>query len=136
MKKIIAILGILASMTLSAAEIVKNNTAVETDKVGIFVEKGNAYFALQTKTGAVVTFGLPKSVLIGTLKDGKERLQIPGIIANAKNPDENALQFYNVTYDKAKGILVLDFVGTEDYIVFNKAEVEKFGKELEKGAKR
>lgn len=135
MKKFIAVLGILASMTLSAAEVVKNDQAVTTDKVGMYLDKGNAFFALQTKSGGVVTFGMPKSVLIGALKDGKARIQIPGIIANAYKPEENALQFYNLTYDKAKGIMILDFAGTEDYIVFSKDEVEKFGKELEKGVK-
>ncbi|MGL4732447.1 MAG: hypothetical protein ACRCWN_02040, partial [Fusobacteriaceae bacterium] len=69
------------------------------------------------------------------LKDGKSRIQIPGIIANANKPEENALQFYDIQYDKKQGVLVLDFSGTEDYIVFNRAEVENFGKILEKGGK-
>lgn len=135
MKKFFIILGILASANLFAADIVKGNNAVQTDKIGLVIQKGNAFFALQTKNGAVVTFGLPKSVLVNTLKDGKSRIQIPGIIANANKPEENALQFYDIQYDKKQGVLVLDFSGTEDYIVFNRAEVENFGKILEKGGK-
>lgn len=135
MKRFFIILGILASANLFAADIVKENTAVKTDKIGLMTQKGNAFFALQTKKGAVVTFGLPKSVLINTLKDGKPRTQVPGIIANAQKPEENALQFYDIQYDKKQGVLVLDFSGTKDYIVFNKKEVEKFGKILEKGGK-
>ncbi|MGL4567751.1 MAG: hypothetical protein ACRCU6_04400 [Fusobacteriaceae bacterium] len=135
MKKFFIILGILASANLFAADIVKGNNAVQTDKIGLVTQKGNAFFALQTKNGAVVTFGLPKSVLVNTLKDGKSRIQIPGIIANANKPEENALQFYDIQYDKKQGVLVLDFSGTEDYIVFNRAEVENFGKILEKGGK-
>lgn len=135
MKRFFIILGILASANLFAADIVKENTAVKTDKIGLMAQKGNAFFALQTKNGAVVTFGLPKSVLINILKDGKSRTQVPGIIANAQKPEENALQFYDLQYDKKQGILVLDFSGTKDYIVFNKTEVEKFGKILEKGGK-
>ncbi|MGL4403188.1 MAG: hypothetical protein ACRCTS_05665 [Fusobacteriaceae bacterium] len=135
MKKFFILLGILASANLFAADIVKGNTAVKTDKIGLLTQKGNAFFALQTKNGAVVTFGLPKSVLINTLKDGKARVQIPGIIANANKPEENALQFYDIQYDKKEGILLLDFSGTEDYIVFNKEEVAKFGKILENGGK-
>lgn len=135
MKRFFIILGILASANLFAADIVKENTAVKTDKIGLMTQKGNAFFALQTKKGAVVTFGLPKSVLINTLKDGKSRTQVPGIIANAQKPEENALQFYDIQYDKKQGVLVLDFSGTKDYIVFNKKEVEKFGKILEKGGK-
>lgn len=135
MKRFFIILGILASANLFAADIVKENTAVKTDKIGLMTQKGNAFFALQTKKGAVVTFGLPKSVLINTLKDEKPRTQVPGIIANAQKPEENALQFYDIQYDKKQGVLVLDFSGTKDYIVFNKKEVEKFGKILEKGGK-
>ncbi|MGL4254559.1 MAG: hypothetical protein ACRCR2_11090 [Fusobacteriaceae bacterium] len=135
MKKFFIILGILASANLFAADIVKGNNAVQTDKIGLVTQKGNAFFALQTKNGAVVTFGLPKSVLVNALKDGKSRIQIPGIIANANKPEENALQFYDIQYDKKQGVLVLDFSGTEDYIVFNRAEVENFGKILEKGGK-
>lgn len=134
MKKFMIALGVLASANLFAADIVKGETAVQTDKIGLITQNGNAYFALQTKSGAVVTFGLPKSVLINTLKDGEPRIQIPGIIANANKPEENALQFYDIQYDKKQGILVLDFSGTEDYIVFNKTEVENFGKIL-KGEK-
>ncbi|MGL4981116.1 MAG: hypothetical protein ACRC40_04250 [Fusobacteriaceae bacterium] len=135
MKNLFIILGLLASTNLFAADIVKGDKAVQTDKIGLMTQKGNAFFALQTKSGAVVTFGLPKAVLINTLKDGKSRLQIPGIIANANKPEENALQFYDIQYDKKQGILVLDFSGTKDYIVFNKSEVSKFGKILEKGGK-
>lgn len=133
MKKFILALGVLASANLFAADIVKGEVAVQSDKIGLHIQKGNAYFALETKNGAVVTFGLPKSVLINTLKDGKSRIQIPGIIANAHKPEENALQFYDIQYDKKQGILVLDFSGTEDYIVFNKNEVANFGKILEGG---
>ena len=133
MKKCLVILGILTSIIIFAADIVKNNIPTETDKIGMFVQNSNAYFALQTKTGATVTFGLPKSVLINTFKDGSPRYQIPGIIANANNPEESALQFYHIQYDKKQGILILDFAGTEDYIVFNKDEVLNFGKILEHG---
>ena len=133
MKKFLVILGILTSINIFAADIVKNNIPTETDKIGMFVQNSNAYFALQTKTGATVTFGLPKSVLINTFKDGSPRYQIPGIIANANNPEESALQFYHIQYDKKQGILILDFAGTEDYIVFNKDEVLNFGKILEYG---
>lgn len=133
MKKFLVILGILTSINIFAADIVKNNIPTETDKIGMFVQNSNAYFALQTKTGATVTFGLPKSVLINTFKDGAPRYQIPGIIANANNPEESALQFYHIQYDKKQGILILDFAGTEDYIVFNKDEVLNFGKILEHG---
>ncbi|WP_297431139.1 hypothetical protein [uncultured Cetobacterium sp.] len=133
MKKFLVILGILTSINIFAADIVKNNIPTETDKIGMFVQNSNAYFALQTKTGATVTFGLPKSVLINTFKDGSPRYQIPGIIANANNPEESALQFYHIQYDKKQGILILDFAGTEDYIVFNKDEVLNFGKILEHG---
>jgi len=135
MKKILAIIGLLTSMNLFAADIIKNDIATSTDKIGMFVQNSNIYFALQTKSGAVVTFGLPKSVLINTFKDGKARIQIPGIIANANNPEENALQFYHIQYDKSKEVLVLDFAGTEDYIVFNKDEILKFGQTLEKDGK-
>ncbi|MGL5639527.1 MAG: hypothetical protein ACRCW7_09310, partial [Cetobacterium sp.] len=90
MKKLLAILGILTSMNLFAADIVKNDVATSTDKIGMFIQNSNAYFALQTKNGAVVTFGLPKSVLVNTFKDGEARIQIPGIIANANNPEESA----------------------------------------------
>lgn len=135
MKKFFLILGILGSLNLFAADIVKNDVSTETDKIGMFIQNSNAYFALQTKTGAIVTFGLPKSVLINTFKDGNLRYQIPGIIANANNPEESALQFYHIQYDKKQGILILDFAGTEDYIVFNKDEVQNFGKILEKGGK-
>lgn len=133
MKKLLVILGILTSINIFAADIVKNNIPTETDKIGMFVQNSNAYFALQTKSGATVTFGLPKSVLINTFKDGSPRYQIPGIIANANNPEESALQFYHIQYDKKQGILILDFAGTEDYIVFNKDEVLNFGKILEHG---
>ena len=133
MKKFLVILGILTSINIFAADIVKNNIPTETDKIGMFVQNSNAYFALQTKTGATVTFGLPKSVLINTFKDGSPRYQIPGTIANANNPEESALQFYHIQYDKKQGILILDFAGTEDYIVFNKDEVLNFGKILEHG---
>ena len=133
MKKFLVILGILTSINIFAADIVKNNIPTETDKIGMFVQNSNAYFALQTKNGATVTFGLPKSVLINTFKDGSPRYQIPGIIANANNPEESALQFYHIQYDKKQGILILDFAGTEDYIVFNKDEVLNFGKILEHG---
>lgn len=133
MKKFFIILGILVSLNLFAADIVKSDIPTETDKIGMFVQNSNAYFALQTKTGATVTFGLPKSVLINTFKDGSPRYQIPGIIANANNPEESALQFYHIQYDKKQGILILDFAGTEDYIVFNKDEVLNFGKILEHG---
>ncbi|MGL5543672.1 MAG: hypothetical protein ACRDB6_01045 [Cetobacterium sp.] len=135
MKKILATLGILTSMNLFAADIVKNDVATSTDKIGMFIQNSNAYFALQTKNGAVVTFGLPKSVLVNTFKDGEARVQIPGIIANANKPEESALQFYHIQYDKSKGVLVLDFAGTEDYIVFNKDEVSKFGETLKKDGK-
>ncbi|MHA4989776.1 hypothetical protein [Cetobacterium somerae] len=135
MKKLFLILGILCSLNLFAADIVRNDISTETDKIGMFIQNSNAYFALQTKGGAVVTFGLPKSVLINTFKDGNPRYQIPGIIANANNPEESALQFYHIQYDKTQGILILDFAGTEDYIVFNKDEVQNFGKILEKGGK-
>ncbi len=135
MKKILAILGILTSMNLFAADIVKNDVATSTDKIGMFIQNSNAYFALQTKNGAVVTFGLPKSVLINTFKDGEARIQIPGIIANANKPEESALQFYHIQYDKSADVLVLDFAGTEDYIVFNKDEISKFGQILEKDGK-
>lgn len=133
MKKLVIALGVLTSASLFAADVVRGDVAVQTDKVGLITQKGNAFFALQTKNGAVITFGLPKSVLINTFRDGKPRVQIPGIIANANNPEENALQFYDIQYDKKQGILVLDFSGTEDYIVFNKDEVAKFGKILEGG---
>lgn len=135
MKKIIFILGILTSMSIFGADIVKNGVSTTTDKIGMFVQNSNAYFALQTKNGAVVTFGLPKSVLINTFKDGEFRNQIPGVIANAHNPEESALQFYHIQYDKKQGILILDFAGTEDYIVFNNDEVLNFGKILEQGGK-
>ncbi|MGL6120630.1 MAG: hypothetical protein ACRC0V_09010 [Fusobacteriaceae bacterium] len=133
MKKLIIALGILTSMSLFAADVVRKDVSVQTDKVGLITQKGNAFFALQTKNGAVITFGLPKAVLINTFKDGKPRVQIPGIVANANKPEENALQFYDIQYDKKKGILVLDFSGTDDYIVFNKDEIAKFGKILEGG---
>lgn len=133
MKKFFIALGVLTSASLFAADVVRGDVAVQTDKIGLISQKGNAFFALQTKNGAVITFGLPKSVLINTFRDGKPRVQIPGIIANANNPEENALQFYDIQYDKKQGILVLDFSGTEDYIVFNKDEVAKFGKILEGG---
>ncbi|MGL5188502.1 MAG: hypothetical protein ACRC7S_02445, partial [Cetobacterium sp.] len=103
MKKFFLILGILGSLNLFAADIVKNDVSTETDKIGMFIQNSNAYFALQTKTGAIVTFGLPKSVLINTFKDGNPRYQIPGIIANANNPEESALQFYHIQYDKKQG---------------------------------
>lgn len=68
-------------------------------------------------------------------KSGEARIQIPGVIANANKPEESALQFYHIQYDKSKGVLVLDFAGTEDYIVFNKDEVSKFGETLKKDGK-
>ena len=126
MKKFFLILGILGSLNLFAADIVRNDISTETDKIGMFIQNSNAYFALQTKGGAV---------LINTFKDGNPRYQIPGIIANANNPEESALQFYHLQYDKKQGVLILDFAGTEDYIVFNKDEVQNFGKILEKGGK-
>lgn len=133
MKKFLVILGILTSINIFAADIIKDNTTTSTDKVGMFIQNSNSFFALQTKNGGVVTFGLPKSVLVNTLKDGKPRYEIPGVIANAKNPEESALQFYHLQYDKKEGVLILDFSGTEDYIVFNKDEVLNFGKILEHG---
>ncbi|MGL5088700.1 MAG: hypothetical protein ACRC6Z_04510 [Cetobacterium sp.] len=135
MKKILAILGILTSMNIFAADIIKNDVPVSTDKIGIHIQNSNVYFALETKSKAVVTFGLPKSILINTLKDGAPRIQVPGIIANANNPEESALQFYHIQYDKNEGVLILDFAGTEDYIVFNKEEVSKFGETLKKDGK-
>ncbi|MGL4946930.1 MAG: hypothetical protein ACRC4X_04580 [Cetobacterium sp.] len=135
MKKILALLAILTSMNIFAADIVKNDVSVTTDKIGFSVQKSNAYFVLQTKTGATVTFGLPKSILINTFKDGQARMQVPGVIANAKNPKESALQFYHIQYDKKEGVLTLDFAGTEDYIVFNKDEISKFGETLKKDGK-
>lgn len=133
MKKFLAILGVLTSMNLFAADIVKDNVTTPTDKIGMFVQNSNAFFALQAKSGAVVTFGLPKSVLVNTLKDGKARYEIPGVIANANKPEESALQFYHLQFDKNAGVLILDFSGTEDYIVFDKDEVKKFGEVLERG---
>ncbi|MGL4904294.1 MAG: hypothetical protein ACRC34_02185, partial [Cetobacterium sp.] len=118
MKKILAILGILTSMNIFAADIVKDDIPTATDKVGFSVQKSNAYFALQTKNGGTVTFGLPKSVLINTFKDGVQRVQVPGVVANANKPEESALQFYHIQYDKKEGVLILDFAGTTDYIVF------------------
>lgn len=135
MKKILVILSILISINIFAADVVKNDITTPTDKIGMFLQNSNAYFALQTKNGGIVAFGLPKSVLINTFKDGKPRYEIPGIIANANNPEESALQFYHLQYDKKQGILILDFAGTKDYIVFTKDEVLNFGKILEKGGK-
>ncbi|MGL4987879.1 MAG: hypothetical protein ACRC5F_01305 [Cetobacterium sp.] len=136
MKKILAILGILTSINIFAADIVKNDIPTATDKIGFSVQKSNAYFALQTKSGATVTFGLPKSVLVNTFKDGVQRVQVPGVVANANNPTESALQFYHIQYDKKQGVLILDFAGTEDYIVFTKDEVKNFGQILEKDGKK
>lgn len=49
MKKFLVILGILTSINIFAADIVKDNITTSTDKVGMFIQNSNSFLLCKLK---------------------------------------------------------------------------------------